>query len=96
MTDSAQTAPELLAHFPVQTTLSKRTVSSALRSYRLPPELWPDIQQRAKHESLRQLAAEYGVSHEAIRRIVNMKQTRRADWRRSAYQNAKMANMTPR
>jgi Zn-dependent peptidase ImmA (M78 family) len=31
---------------------------------------------RAKHESLRHLAAEYGVSHEAIRRIVNLKSTK--------------------
>jgi hypothetical protein len=59
--------------------------SSAERRYRLPPELWPEIQQRAKHQSLRQLGAEYGVSHEAIRRIVKMGSARReADRRRSA------------
>ena len=32
--------------------------------------LWPRIAERARHESLRDLAAEYGVSHETIRTIV--------------------------
>ncbi len=30
---------------------------------------WPEIAERARHESLRALAAEYGVSHETIRTI---------------------------
>src|SRR5207302_612083 len=40
------------------------------RPARLPPELWPVIAERARYESLRDLAAEYGVSHETIRAIV--------------------------
>ncbi len=36
----------------------------------LSQRLWPEIAQRAQHESLRDLAAEYGVSHETIRAIV--------------------------
>jgi Zn-dependent peptidase ImmA (M78 family) len=39
---------------------------------------------QAKRKSLRQLAVEYGVSHEAIRRIVKMKESRHAERRRSA------------
>ena len=35
----------------------------------LDPALWPAIAERTRHESLRTLAAEYGVSHEAIRAI---------------------------
>jgi hypothetical protein len=35
----------------------------------LSPDTWPIIAERAKHESLRDLAAEYGVSHETIRAI---------------------------
>jgi hypothetical protein len=31
---------------------------------------WPAISERAKYESLRDLAAEYGVSHETIRTVV--------------------------
>ena len=34
------------------------------------PTLWPEIAARARHESLRDLAGEYGVSHETIRTIV--------------------------
>ena len=33
------------------------------------PALWPEIVERARHESLRSLATEYGVSHETIRTI---------------------------
>ena len=35
----------------------------------LDPARWPEIAERAKRESLRHLAAEYGVSHETIRAI---------------------------
>ena len=37
---------------------------------RLPRNLYPIIAERARHESLRDLAAEYGVSHETVRAIV--------------------------
>ncbi len=37
---------------------------------RLPHDCWPAIAERAQYESLRDLAAEYGVSHETIRTIV--------------------------
>ena len=37
---------------------------------RLDCSLWPVIAERARHESLRDLAAEYGVSHETIRAVV--------------------------
>ena len=36
----------------------------------LPPDTWPTIAERSRHESLRDLAAEYGVSHETIRAVV--------------------------
>jgi hypothetical protein len=42
----------------------------ATRQPQLSPELWPEIAARARHESLRDLAAAYGVSHETIRAIV--------------------------
>ncbi len=32
--------------------------------------LWPEIAERARHESLRDLASVYGVSYETIRAIV--------------------------
>jgi hypothetical protein len=37
---------------------------------RLPRSSYPTIAERARHESLRDLAAEYGVSHETIRAVV--------------------------
>ena len=37
---------------------------------RLDRSLWPVIAERARRESLRDLAAEYGVSHETIRAVV--------------------------
>ena len=37
---------------------------------RLAREYWTEIAERARHESLRDLAAEYGVSHETIRAAV--------------------------
>ena len=40
--------------------------------YGIPLEEWPNVVRRVmeNHESLRQVAAEYGVSHETIRRIL--------------------------
>jgi hypothetical protein len=84
VSDLAQTESGFSGYFPVRAILSNRTQPNAARWSRLPPELWLEIQQRAKHESLRHLAIQFGVSHEAIRRIVNMKQPRHADRRRSA------------
>jgi hypothetical protein len=37
---------------------------------RIHPVDWPGIAERARYESLRDLAAEHGVSHETIRAIV--------------------------
>ena len=36
----------------------------------LDPARWPEVAERARHESLRALAIEYHVSHETIRTIV--------------------------
>jgi DNA-binding winged helix-turn-helix (wHTH) protein len=40
--------------------------------YRLHPSLWPEVAQRHTTHSLRQLAREYGVSHEAVRRTLKV------------------------
>jgi hypothetical protein len=37
---------------------------------RLAPDCWPEIAARAEHESLRDLAVVYGVSHETVRAVV--------------------------
>jgi hypothetical protein len=36
----------------------------------LPPSVWSQLVERHRTESLRQLAKEYGISHEAIRRTL--------------------------
>ena len=40
--------------------------------YGIPPEEWPNVIRRVMehHKSLRRVAADYGVSHETIRRIL--------------------------
>ena len=46
---------------------------------RLDATLWPPIAERARHEGLRDLASEYGVSHETIRAIVRRVARRNRD-----------------
>ena len=46
-------------------TLPRGAASAARR-----PAFWPEIAERAAHTSLRDLADEYGVSHETIRAIL--------------------------
>ena len=48
--------------------------------YGIPPEEWPNVVRRVieHHESLRQVAAEYGVSHETVRRILRASRNHRA------------------
>ena len=46
----------------------------------IPPEEWPSVVRRVMehHESLRQVAAAYGVSHETVRRILRTSHHHRA------------------
>ena len=48
--------------------------------YGIPLEEWPNVVRRVieHHESLRQVAADYGVSHETIRRILRASRNHRA------------------
>jgi hypothetical protein len=48
--------------------------------YSIPPEAWPNVVYRVMehHESLRQVAAAYGVSHETVRRILRTSHHHRA------------------
>jgi hypothetical protein len=47
----------------------------------IPPEEWPNVVHRVieHHESLRQVAADYGVSHETIRRLLRAFRNYRAE-----------------
>ena len=56
------------AYFPVECPVTLRQPPQ--HQPQIDPALWPAIAKRARRESLRALALEYGVSHEAIRRIV--------------------------
>src|SRR5205823_6063120 len=46
----------------------------------IPAEEWPNVMRRVRenHESLRQVAAAYGVSHETIRRLLRASDKERA------------------
>jgi hypothetical protein len=46
----------------------------------IPPEEWPNVVRRVSehHESLRQVAAEYGVSYETVRRLLSTSRNQRA------------------
>ena len=48
--------------------------------YGIPPEEWPNVVRRVSehHASLRQVAADYGVSHETVRRILRTSRNHRA------------------
>ena len=48
--------------------------------YGIPMEEWPNVVRRVmeNHESLRQVAAAYGVSHETVRRILRTSRNHRA------------------
>ena len=46
------------------------------RGHNLPPSVWSKLAERHRTQSLRQLAKEYGVSHEAIRRTLAAAQPR--------------------
>ena len=48
--------------------------------YGIPPEEWPNVVRRVveNYESLRQVAVDYGVSHETVRRILRTSRKHRA------------------
>ena len=58
-----------LLYFPVECRVTRAT--PAQHRPRLDPALWPEIAARTRRESLRTLAAAYGVSHETIRAIAS-------------------------
>ena len=57
-------------YFPLSDAHPANHLSKRRRYRRLRPEVWPEVRRRTQTESLRQLAAAYGVSHETIRRII--------------------------
>jgi len=46
------------------------SVTEARSRRKVPSSLWSELAERHKSKSLRQLAKEYGVSHEAIRQAI--------------------------
>ena len=61
-------APVAVPHAVAPARVSRRSLPQ--HTPKLGPTLWPVIAARARHESLRDLARAYGVSHETIRAIV--------------------------
>jgi hypothetical protein len=54
-------------------------ISQPVTTYKLPCRLWKELAKRHSTQSLRQLAKEYGVSHEAVRRALAAAATGRND-----------------
>ena len=57
-----------VAYFPVESPVTLRR--PVQHQPQIDPARWPEIAERARHQSLRALAVAYGVSHETIRTIV--------------------------
>ena len=55
-------------YFPVDSPVTLQRLGQ--HTPHVDPALWPEIAERARHQSLRDLGAEYGVSHETIRTII--------------------------
>jgi len=55
-----------LGLYPVVVALPTRT------GYKIPPSIWPKVIEQRECKSLRRLAGEYGVSHEAVRRTLKV------------------------
>jgi len=55
-----------------QEMLLQRYPGSAVPKWKIPPAEWPRVVERVEqqHEPLRQVAQDYGVSYEAIRRVL--------------------------
>ncbi len=64
-----------VAYFPVESPVTLR--HPAQHQPHIDRTLWGEIAERARCESLRALAAEYGVSHETIRTILQREASKR-------------------
>jgi len=53
-----------LGLYPVIAAVPQKT------THKIPSHLWPEVVQRSQTESLRAIAQDYGVSHEAVRRAI--------------------------
>lgn len=54
-----------LGLYPVTVSIPKRT------NHKLSKDLWPEILEKSQVKTYRELADEYGISHEAVRRVCN-------------------------
>ena len=52
--------------FPVDAPIAVKT------THKIPQELWTEIVGLSKVKTYRQIAEEYGVSHESVRRVLNV------------------------
>jgi hypothetical protein len=70
---------QLLGSIPPLLT-SQLTLGPHEPHYGIPPEEWPNVVRRVieNHESLRQVAADYGVSHDTVRLILRTSRHHRA------------------
>jgi hypothetical protein len=66
------------SHYPIRRNEPSPALTASQRTPRIDPSCWPDLMARSKHESLRDLATGYHVSHETIRRVLERHAKNRA------------------
>ena len=68
----SQVAPEFRAYYlPIALLPTLEPVRSAHKRPRLAIDVGPEVAERLRHESLRDLAVAYDVSHETIRKVAD-------------------------
>ena len=73
MTSDAGTERPLFAVSESSSPRKQRRPGPAHPHYGIPPEKWPDVLHRIEQaDSLRQVAQDYGVSYETVRRTVKV------------------------
>jgi hypothetical protein len=64
--EAALTNPKVVAGKPRRQPAN----DPANTQWKIPPSDWGIVLRRSEHESLRQIAKDYGVSYEAVRRVI--------------------------
>ena len=60
--------PEPLLHSQRRSGIGRYAIKA--KGPRIPQDRWPEVAVRAKHEGLRAVARDFGVSHETVRSVV--------------------------
>jgi hypothetical protein len=89
-------APTIQSAAPHHRPQQRGPSSGPQHTPRIAPEHWPEVAERAKAASLRDLAVAYDVSHETIRKIVwTVKERQRIPAPGTSYDNSRVLHAVP-